>query len=168
VYVNRVDLSTQVLVFHHTDNHTWVFYLNLTFSINNKHSACDPCRSLRRRHLSTQCMSLYATHVDPSVLVFSLSSHRHSYIGHPSFRILYWGLHEPSHWTEEEVNVRSEQKDDVERHEGLHGIPIDLSTRPFIPLPRFIHSRRPTSPYWFPSLISQHSDQEVHDVLEKN
>jgi hypothetical protein len=64
--------------------------------------------------------------------------------------------------------VRSEQKDDVERHEDLHGISIDLSTRPFIPLPRFIHSRRPTSPYSFPSLISQHSAQEVHDVLEKN
>ena len=38
-------------------------------------------------------------------------------------------------------------------------IPIDLSTRPFIPLPRFLNSRRP-APLLNPSLVifSQQSD----------
>ena len=45
-------------------------------------------------------------------------------------------------------------------------IPIDLSTRPFIPLSRFFNSRRP-GPLLNPSLVifSQQSDQVTHGLL---
>jgi hypothetical protein len=39
----------QLVVFHHTDTHMYVFFLSLTLSINNKPkepSVCDVCRSL--------------------------------------------------------------------------------------------------------------------------
>ena len=73
------------VVFHHTDTHIYLLFLALASSIHNKQ---QQTMSLSLINLVSifRCSSsahnrVHVRRVDSSTLVFSLSSHRNSYIG---------------------------------------------------------------------------------------
>jgi hypothetical protein len=82
VYGRRVNSFVLVLVFHHTDTSLYLLSLALALSIHNKLNLSLIVTSSLSLGVPvpTQCMPLYTRRVNSLLLVYSLSSHRHSYI----------------------------------------------------------------------------------------